>query len=161
MDDNYKQTDDDTDGPVTLRELFPKPDAGEVPDLARAYLACRKHREAAEEALKRIREQADEAELELMTAMELSGLLSVRVQDEDGKPVTLSPASTTYYSLPAGSLEDAVILRWLMTSGGDQLVKKTIHHATFSSFCRELVESGKDLPVNVKITARKYVQVRG
>ena len=143
-----------------LEALFADPAAGEdVAALARAYLAARSAREQAEEeAKKRAREQAA-AEEALLKRMQEAGLSSLKVEQDAGR-ATVSAATQQHFNLPAGLLEDASVMAWLLKAGGHDLVKRTVHPSTFSAFCRELRAQGRAVHPGVKAVERRYVSVR-
>ena len=134
--------------------------APNVATAARTYLGCRRAREEAEAAAKRAREVLDAAEIYLLHSMDAAGLLAVRIEDQDGRPVNLTSSVSTHYSIAVGQLDDAGVFAWLSESGGADLVKKTIHHGTFSAFCRELAEAEKPLHQAVKLVERREIRVR-
>ena len=146
---------------VDPRGLFaPSESEQTVVEAARAYLAVRAAAARAESALKAARDQLMAAESDLLQKFEEAGVLSVKVET-DGKPVTVSSATSDYYSLPAGALEDADVHRWLLRMGGHDLVRRTIHHMSFSSFCRELAAAGKNIHPTVRKATKKVVRILG
>jgi hypothetical protein len=114
---------------------------------SRAYLDARKLKEDAELLAKRQGEILNQAETELLRAMDGAQVKSLKIE-HDGKLCGLTQTKKTFYSLPkAGDyegaptfIEDPIMLEWLDEHGGTDLIKKTIHHATFSSFCKELAD---------------------
>lgn len=145
----------------SLSELFGH-DASSIglADAARAYLSCRKLKEEAESLVRTQADILNSAEDTLLQKMQEAGVLSVKVEDESGRPTMVSAGASTYYNLPQGALEDREIYVWLLAQGGQDLVKRSIHHASFSSFCRELVDAGRNLHPAVKVTEKKVVRVK-
>lgn len=125
---------------------------------AKAYLTCRRLKEEAEALAKQQGAQLAIAEEELVRAMNGADVKSIKL-DHEGQRASISQTSTVYYSLPPGALDDADIFAWLEKNGGHDLVKRSIHHATFSSLCKELCEQGK--PADVLHPAVKIVEKRG
>ncbi len=126
---------------------------------AHLYLEARRAKEQAEDNLKRKNALLAEAEQELRRVMDDAGIKSLKI-DHDGHDVALTASESSYYAAPAGALEDSRFYLWLLRAGGQDLVKRTIHHASFSAFCRELVEAGKALPDEVKVATRQTVRIK-
>lgn len=158
----------------SLVDLFANPSESDsqfiVVARAKAYLDARRAKEGQENALKDASQKLQDAELQLLRAMDGAGMKSMKL-DHAGETVAMSQTSSTYYSLPAGGIDDPAILAWLDEQGGSDLLKKSIHHATFSSFCKEIVdqsikamdESGvaiNPLHPAVKIAERRGIMLR-
>ena len=147
----------------SLADLFPatESNADQVSAMARVYLEARKAREEAEAVSKRLWAALEAAENNLLETMAVAGVKSIKVE-HDGLVVGISTTSSTYYSLPPGAIDDDVIVEWLKAKGGGDLIKNTIHHSSFSAFCRELVDAAgpAELLPAVKVAERRGVQVR-
>lgn len=128
--------------------------------LTRNYLDLRRQVEEKETELKERKEALDRAERDCLHKMAECGVLSVRIEVEDSSPRTVSSTSRKVYAAPSGCLENNDFFRWLLRNQGSDLVKRTIHHATFSRFCRELAEQNKPLHKDVKLTEISYLAVR-
>ncbi len=126
--------------------------------LARQYLDEEKYVEQLEAALKEEKERRDTAETALFRKMEELRTLSVKVEVDGHRPITLSAVVSKHYAAPGGALEDNNFFTWLLRSGGGDLVRRTIHHSTFSGFVRELAEAGRPLHTLVKIVERKCIR---
>lgn len=135
------------------------PAADDVAALARAYLAERHEKESAEILLKNATERLEKAESALIARMAEVGVKSIKIED-GGFAIGLTSTISHHYSAPVGSLEDGDFFRWLLRSGGHDLVRRNIHHASFSSFCRELTEAGRPIHEIVKIVERKTIKVK-
>ena len=143
-----------------LTELFKRPLADDsLIEAAREYLAARKAEEAAIASLTLATKAMQAAEATLMAKMDETGVKSLKVQD-GADEVSLSGSTSTYYSLPAGSLDDNSVMAWLMRCGGHDLVKRTMHHGSFTHFCREVVESGRAVHPSVKKVEKRVVRVK-
>lgn len=127
---------------------------------ARAVLSCRQEVDDIEKVLGNAKKALRNSEDLLGGLLEQSGVLSVKVDQEGGTPVTLSLSQKTYYALLAGSLEQRDVHLWLLRAGGHDIIRKTIHHATFSAFCRELVTQGRNLHPAIMTTEIKTISVR-
>ena len=58
------------------------------------------------------------------------------------------------------ALDDNSVMSWLLRMGGHDLVKRTIHHGSFTGFCREVVESGRAVHPSVKVVQKRVVRVK-
>ena len=131
---------------------------------AKAFLDARRKKEVAEEELKRLSAGVTNCELELIRAMDAAGVKSLKIEHA-GQTAGLSQTQTTYYSLPAGTIDEPDFMEWLKDAGGSDILKHTIHHSTFSAFCKELVSHSADgdnglLHPAVKVAERRGVMVR-
>ena len=120
------------------------------------FLHLRKCKDEAEERAAQARALLEEAQERLLQLMAVGNVSSLRVGD-----VLLSAATRGYYSLPAGALDDPAVANWLYSAGGQDLLKRSVHPQTFSSFCRELVEGGHALHPAVRQALKRVVSVRG
>ena len=143
-----------------LATLFGHDETAEArPDVtssARVYLDLRRQVDDAEAALKTLRSRMDTAESAFLAKLDECGLSSVKLADG----TALTSSTSNYYALPAGALEDASVMLWLIRMGGRDLVKRTIHHQSFSGFCRELAEDGKSMHPAVKLAQRRGVRMK-
>ena len=153
-----------------IARLFGAPDEAHTQVVARArvYLAARKRKEALEEEAKAANAAFRQAEDELQRTMHACSVPSIAI-DDDGRTASLSRVSTTVYSLPAGWQDSPAFIAWIEEAGGMDLCKPSIHHSTFSSFCRELVaqsaQSAGEVVVNplhptVVVVERRGIQMR-
>lgn len=136
---------------------------------AKAYLHRRKVKEDMEAILKEESEKFQQSESELVQAMTAAGVKSLKIE-HDGKTNALTQSTSVYYSLPAGSIDNPDIMAWLQENGAKDIIKSSIHHATFSSFCKELVENASQqfsgetvlnpLHPAVKIAERRGIMLR-
>ena len=126
---------------------------------ARYYLDCRARKEDNERLAKDLGERLGQAETELLRKLDEAGVLSVKVETTEGKSAMISAATSTHYRLPSGHLEDSNFMLWLLRNGGQDMVRRTVHHATFSSFCREIAEQGKTIPSPVVATTMRTLRV--
>ena len=130
---------------------------------AKAYLQSRDLKDEADKLAKTQNELMNQAEIELLRAMDAAAVKSLKIEHA-GALCGLTQTASTYYSLPAGALEDAAIMAWLEEKGATDIIKKTINHMTFSSFAKEIVEqAGGDRGVlheAVKVLDRRGVQLR-
>ena len=156
----------------SLAELFQDATTSQdqVVSVAKAYLDARRAKEDKEAELKSASETFAQAELALLRAMDGADVKSLKVEHA-GVTAALTKTQSTYYSLPAGALDDPDIMAWLKERGGADLLKQTIHHATFSSLCKELVENQAALfdgvnPVDnplhpaIKVAERRGIMMR-
>lgn len=130
-----------------------------VPNAARAYLEARRAKEELEARLKTAAEVVSVSEGVLIREMERASVKSLKLE-HGGETVNLVQTMMKFYSLPAGSLENADIYQWLIDSGGADLVKSTVHPSTFGAWCRELVDTGKTLHEAIRCGEKKGVQLR-
>lgn len=128
-----------------LASLFDDPceDQNALLSLAKTYLDARRFKDEAEAIEKQAGQRLEATKEQLIRAMKSAGVKSLKI-DHDGKTQGLTHTNTTYYSLPAGGIDDESVLEWIEQAGGNGIVKHTVHHMTFSSFCREI----KDNPLN-------------
>ena len=136
----------------------PPPDS--LAQAAKLYLSARTDKEEVEKELRTRQDTLNNAEEILLAKFEEAGILSIKLDNGEGKPVLLYSAPSAYYAAPSGSLENPEFFLWLLRSGGQDLVKRNIHHASFSSFCRELVEQGKRVHKDVIKTDKKRIGLR-
>lgn len=143
--------------------LFPEDDSPEqqlsLSRMAQAYLAARKIAEDAENSAKLARERRDRIELDLLQRMEEAKTLSLKIEDGD-QHALLSASKRTFYSLPQEGLSNESLRDWLDSNGGGDAVKLSIHAQTFSSFCNQMVENGKEIHPAVRVAEKKTVSVR-
>jgi hypothetical protein len=78
---------------------------------------------------------------------------------DSGPPVTLSSVTSKRFSAPVGLLEDKAFVGWLVRAGGQDLIKRTMHHMSFSGFCRELQDQGRPLHAGVRMIEMKNIRV--
>jgi hypothetical protein len=144
-----------------VEELFAKPQAGMdvVAEAARRYLATRLDKEEVEKMLDESKKRLDAAEALLFAKMDEAKVHGLKLVADDGLSYSISDAKTPYYSAPPGALDDSEFYRWLLHNGGHDLVKRAIHHMSFSSFCRELVEADKNLHPTVKMVEKRSIRV--
>jgi hypothetical protein len=151
-----------------IADLFIDPFA--LPDnlttLARQFVEARIAKETAEAVLKEANDLVMRAEAALGQAMKSNGMTSMTIE-VGGQKKKLVSTQTMYYSLPPGALDDEAIREWLELSGGVDIIKNTVHHSTFSSFCKEIVEkaagegyTGSVLHPAVKTAVRSGIQLR-
>ncbi len=149
----------------SLAALFEDASGGQeiVVAMARNYLVARRFKEDKESEEKLAGEKLRQAESDLLRAMDQAGVKSLAI-DDDGKTAKLSQTQSTYYSLPAGAIDDEGVMQWLNEAGAKDIIKRTIHHATFSSFCKELADmaamGGLPLHPSVKIAEKRGIQLR-
>lgn len=138
---------------------------------ARAYLDARKADEEAEAEKSRRYKILEQAETELIRAMDAAGVKSLKIDHDGVANNGISQTKKVNYSLPAGSLDNPDVMEWLLLNGGADIVKLTVHHATFGSFCKELVEQasaklGVESPIInplhplVKVAERRGIMLR-
>ncbi len=145
-----------------LDQMFDLPQTQDgVAKAARVYLTLRQSRTEAEDLLKAHTAGLAGAESELLRQMALAGVKSLKVDGGDGKTVSVAASTSEYYSLPAGALDDTEIFTWLLRAGGHDMVKRTIHHASFNGFCRELAADGRSIHPSVKKVEMKKIRVAG
>src|SRR5438445_9365363 len=104
-----QQTFAPTANELDLAKLFGKDEAQpkeNVCQAARAYLDARKQKEHQEEVLKLFSTNLNNCEEALLLALAEAGVASIKVEDDDGRLAGLSAATSDYYSLPAGSLDN-------------------------------------------------------
>jgi hypothetical protein len=145
--------------PEVAAELFGRDPNPSIIQAARSYLERRANKECQEAALKLANEQMAAAEDVLLRKLDEAGVLSVKLDDE-GKKTLLASSTTTYYSVPAGALDNPEVVRWLYNNGGRDLLRNTLHHASFSAFCRELAEKGRSLHPLVKVANKRSIKMR-
>ncbi len=143
-----------------LHELFARPDQDDLATMARNVLVARDGVRHAEALVAKLKKALSVAEDDLIRLMQAQAVQSIKVENDLGVPCLLTNGTSNHYQLPAGSLEDTSVLTWIMRQGGEDLVRRTVHHASFSAFCRELVAAGKPIHARVKLVARRVVRVK-
>lgn len=142
-----------------FQEDEPPQQSASVSRLAAAYLAARKYAEEAENSAKLARERRDRIEMELIQRMEEAKTLSLRIEDGE-RSALLSSSVRNFYSLPQEGLSNESLRDWLDENGGGDAVKLSIHAQTFSSFCNQMRENGKDIHPAVRVAEKKTISVR-
>ncbi len=144
-----------------IHSLFPEDEISQEVVLARAkaYLDARRAKEAAEVDLSNLTKSLTEAEAALILAMDGADVKGLKIEHR-GEVAALSQMRSVYFSLPPGGISDANVLAWITDNGGKDIMKPAIHHATFSSFCKELVDQGKVIPPMIKVAERRGIQLR-
>lgn len=148
---------------ATVDKLFGAQEEAEPTEsltfLAAQYLLLRKQVSDAQEVLDGMKQNADQAELALINAMEAQKMKSFRLVPCG---TLLTSATRVMYALPKkdepAQREEA--LAWLRRVGAKDLVKPDIHPMTLTPFLRERSEAGKPIKDIIKATSLRYVSVR-
>ncbi len=158
-DDDLTYADGMIAGP-SLQEMFAKPAAPSVAEAARGVLRARNLEQAAERALAEAKKATADAETAFIQLADQEGVLSVKVECMGGKDMLVTAAESNHYRLQSEALSDASVMTWIFRSGGESLVRRTVHHMAFSGFCRELVEQGRPLHNLIKVVRQRVVRVK-
>jgi hypothetical protein len=146
------------DGGIDLRELeemFGNPaDDADMERAAFDVLAARAVADAAEQDLTVAKAVLAASEDTLLAKMQKCKAKSVLVDN-----YRLTAAETTHYAPPADALADAGFYKWLLLSGGGDLVKRYVNRTSFGKFCRGLVSHGKGLHPRIKSVVQKVVSI--
>jgi hypothetical protein len=122
--------------------------------LAESLSTLRVQKEKAEAELKELGKLVDARTTELLDAMDVAGLTSIRV---DGVGL-FSPMRSTYWSI-----EDRVaFFAWLKAEKPgdyDALVKPDIHPQTLRGWCNEVVKSGSAPPPHTTSFTKSGVRI--
>ena len=128
-----------------------RPDVNE-PKFSASYLAMQAANKYAEvkgaaSRLDALRQQLEEIESELREAMTIQAVSQVQVETEEGK-TTVFLRNAFYANV--SSEEKSALLAWLKQNGQGDIVKEDVNTATLRKHCRELEESGLEMPPMVK-----------
>lgn len=124
-------------------------------DSVRKLRALKDEKDATEEKLKGINKEIDRvASLDLPALMEAQGIDTFRVAGVGS--VTL--ATDTYVSVLAD--DRPVLYDWLKETGNDSLITESVHHQTLTSFVKEKLEAGDDIPDVVKVAFKRVAKLR-
>jgi len=125
--------------------------------MAERCLRLREKAEAARQAAKAASDQADAADLDLLTAMDQAKMKTISLQT--GEQFT---ATTRHvFSLPPKDEPErrAEALTWLRRVGAKELVEENIHPNTLLKFLRERLEAGKSINPLIKDVELKCLRV--
>lgn len=141
-------------GHSDLHALFGHSEEG-LASPAGEYLAAREALARAEKAQALARQALEEAEQKLHDAMTAAGTSSFAYGGE-----TLTASRHSYYSLPAGALDEADVYRWLVVTGGRDLVRRTVHAGSLTAHCRRLEEAGRHVHPRLRLVVKKVIKLK-
>jgi hypothetical protein len=115
--------------------------------LAAEYVYLKKAIDALKDETKELNRRFDEIRLRLIPeAMEEQGIKNINL---DGIGLVYLTADL-YTSVPSDKKED--FYEWLEDNGLRDLVTETVNSSTLKAWCKERIESGKQIPPMVEIS---------
>lgn len=124
----------------------------ELRELIEKYAKLKRDADDAEELRKRLNTEAAAIEADIKKKWEVLGIGTVC--DLDGAPVVRMKLK-----LKAEVTDRGALSKWLERTGNESLGTYSVHHATLSKFCSEVMDEGGDIPDGVKISHHKYLKV--
>lgn len=109
-------------------------------ELVLEYKLAKDEVEGFEEKLKEAKERFEKAQKILVEELQSKGASKTAKYDGIGTISLMKP------SVGARSENEDVLFGYLREIGRDDLIKPTVHHKTLSSFVKEMLETGKEIP---------------
>ena len=109
-------------------------------ELVLEYKLAKDDLERLEDESKKAKERFDQAQAKLVEELQTKGASKTAKYDGIGTISLMKPL------VGARSTNEDALFEYLKQIGRDDLIKPTVHHKTLSSFVKEALEEGKDLP---------------
>lgn len=109
-------------------------------ELVLEYKLAKDEVEKLEDSLKTAKDRFDKAQLALVEELQSKGASQTAKYDGVGRISILKPL------VGARSLNEEQLFDYLKQIGRDDLMKLTVHHKTLSSFVKERLEEGSEIP---------------
>lgn len=109
-------------------------------ELVLEYKLAKDEVEKLEDSLKTAKDRFDKAQIALVEELQSKGASQTAKYDGVGRISILKPL------VGARSLDEEKLFAYLKEVGRDDLMKLTVHHKTLSSFVKERLEEGSDIP---------------
>lgn len=109
-------------------------------DLVLEYKLAKDELERLEDESKKAKERFDKAQLKLLEELQAKGASQTAKYDGIGRITIMKPL------VGARSENEDVLFDYLKQIGRDDLIRPTVHHKTLSSFVKEMLEGGQEIP---------------
>lgn len=109
-------------------------------DLVLEYTKAKEEVEALEEALKKAKDRFDKAQGKLVEELQTKGASQTAKYDGLGRITILKPL------IGARCENEEKLFDYLKQIARDDLMKVTVHHKTLSSFVKEMLDGGQEIP---------------
>lgn len=109
-------------------------------ELVLEYKKAKDEVEQLEQQLREAKDRFDKAQTKLVEELQIKGASQTAKYDGLGKITVLKPL------VGARSLDEEKLFSYLKQIGRDDLMKMTVHHKTLSTFVKERLEVGDDVP---------------
>lgn len=122
-------------------------------DLLKEYIDARESLEELEEKTKKARERLDKAQQILVDD------LQIRQASKTARYDGLGCVSLSKPIVGARALNEEQLFDYLKQIGRDDLLRLTCHHKTLSSFVKERLEEGRDVPEFIEFWFKPSVKL--
>lgn len=109
-------------------------------ELVLEYSQAKEEVEATEETLKKAKDRFDKAQAKLVEELQTKGASQTAKYDGIGRITILQPL------IGARSMNEDALFDYLKQIGRDDLMKVSVHHKTLSSFVKEMLDGGQEIP---------------
>jgi len=109
-------------------------------ELVLEYKLAKDEVERLEEESKKAKDRFEKAQDKLVEELQTKGASQTAKYDGIGRITIMKPL------VGARSKDEDVLFDYLKQIGRDDLIKQTVHHRTLSSFVKEMLETGKEIP---------------
>ena len=109
-------------------------------ELVLEYKLAKDEVERLSDESEKAKDRFDKAQAKLVEELQGKGASQTAKYDGIGRITILKPV------VGARSENEDVLFDYLKQIGRDDLIKATVHHKTLSSFVKEMLETGKDIP---------------
>lgn len=109
-------------------------------ELVLEYSRAKEEVESLEESLKKAKDRFDKAQAKLVEELQTKGASQTAKYDGIGLITILKPL------IGARSVNEDALFDYLKQIGRDDLMKMSVHHKTLSSFVKEMLDEGRDIP---------------
>lgn len=109
-------------------------------ELVLEYASAKEEVEKLEDTLKLAKDRFEKAQRLLVEELQSKSASQTAKYDGIGRITILKPL------IGARSIDEEKLFGYLRQIGRDDLMKMTVHHKTLSSFVKELLDAGMDIP---------------
>jgi len=109
-------------------------------ELVLEYRNAKEEVDTLEDKLKLAKDRFDKAQIALVEELQSKGASQTAKYDGVGKVTMLKPL------VGARSLDEEKLFGYLKEIGRDDLMKLTVHHKSLSSFVKERLDEGSEIP---------------
>jgi len=114
-------------------------------ELVLEYKLAKDELEVLDDKLKLAKERFLIVQAKLIDELQTKGASKTAKYDGVGTVTIMKP------SVGARSENEDTLFEYLRGIGRDDLIKATVHHRTLSSFVKEMLETGKDIPEFIQV----------
>ena len=109
-------------------------------ELVLEYAKAKEEVETLEEKLKTAKDRFEKAQSKLIEELQTKGASQTAKYDGVGRITILKPL------VGARSINEDALFDYLKRIGRDDLMKMSVHHKTLSSFVKEMLDGGQEIP---------------